>query len=173
MICYVTGILINLKEENASVWQYPGNFKIGDISATADKAINGLLENNSAAEGVVNCASTALNARQQHWFQIDLKRDYFITEIALWLREGEFRRKWQTGLTVYVSNTSVTTSNGYVLPASLSSRCGVPYKTTQGKHPVFPCYFDHASRYVILSLQRQHGDGILQLCEVQVFGKLA
>ena len=64
-------MLINLKEKNATARQYPTTYIFKGISASAEKAINGRLENNSAAEGFVNCASTTTNALR-HWFQIDL-----------------------------------------------------------------------------------------------------
>lgn len=55
-------------------------------------------------------------------------------------------------------------------PITARNVCGDPYVISKGKSPVFPCYFDFPSRYVIFTLQPTSIYGI-QLCEVQVFGK--
>lgn len=162
----IRGILINLTEANASAQQYPSTFEYNGTPASAEKAINGKLENNTALDGFIHCASTAHSKTLEHWFQLDLKSAYFITEVGLWLRKGQFRREWQRGLTVHVSNKPGSFLKS--LPVSPENRCGDPYTQTHEMHPIFPCYFDYATRYVIMKLIRKHYYG-LQLCEVQVF----
>jgi hypothetical protein len=158
---YDRGTLINLTAESGSASQHPStSVSPYSVVTSADKAINGRLENDSAAANFANCASTLSILQRQHWFQIDLKRQYFITEIALWLPSDRLQRERQTGLTVFVSNTTASSSR-----VSPEVRCGGLYRRPANKNPVFPCYFEYATRYVIV---KKSGHGI-QLCEVQVF----
>lgn len=163
---------IDLQSVNASAQQSPGAFTYGGRSSLPESAVNGRLENNSGpGDGVLHCASTESYRRSQvHWFQVDLKGEYFVTEIVLWLREGPSRQSWQSGLTTYVSNTPMGLERSAKVPVVPGNRCGERYTLSQGKGPVFPCYFDFPTQYVILTL-KPTADAGLQLCEMTVFGK--
>lgn len=106
---------------------------------------------------------------QIHWFQINLKRKYFVTKLIVGLRMEIRRQKWQTGLTPYTSQTPirVNAENGDMNP---QDRCGEPYAVRQGQTPTFSCHAETPSQYVVLTLKPLFEAGI-QVCDVQIFGR--
>ncbi len=159
----------------ATAKQYPGTEEREDLIARAENAINGILEHNSGPDnGFLTCSSTTIKEpyKKSMWLQVDLKRRYFISEIELWLREGDIRRSWQRGLTVHVTNTPLGSSSGTSTLINPQNRCGQLYASYKDQSPKFPCYFPQSSQYVVLSLLWLSENSVLQVCEIQVFGEL-
>ena len=170
----ITGQQINLSHVGATVKQYSGTEKLDNTTAIAENAIDGILEKNSGrGHGFLKCSSTLLkNTKKRPWLQVDLKNGYFITEIKLILRNVKTHRTWQNGLTVHVTNTSLTSPSS-ALSSSVNtlSLCGQPYSSLGDHTPVFPCDFPHTSQYVLLTLPQPQSRASLQVCKIKVFGK--
>ena len=175
LFVFITGQQVNLSHVGATVKQYPGRVKLDNTTMTAENAINSILEQNSGrGHGFLKCSSTLRkNIAKRPWFLVDLKNNYFITDIKLFLRKGKKHRAKQIDLTVHVTNTRLR-SRSRALSSSVnaSNRCGKPYSSVQDKIPVFPCDFPRTSQYVVLTLPQPQSRALLQVCEIQVFGKI-
>ena len=149
---------------------YPDTYWVNNAPCSAAKAIDGRTNiGESGAVDVLNCAATNTtykktgkwNTLPLRYLKIDFQRPHSITAIRLHLRDGEFRRKWQNGLVVSVSNTVIQTSR-----TSVGTQCGSPYGRTQFEQsPLFLCRT--SGRYIYAVLRNSKYP--LQVCEVQIF----
>ena len=159
------------KGENATTWAklYPDtHFESGGYCEAAN-AIDGRTNiGESGAVTVLNCASTMSTRqwRNLQYLQIDLQRPYSIAAIRLHLRDGEQRRRWQNGLVVIVSNSTIGRSQ-----TNVGTQCGVAYNPSElGQSPLFPCWA--SGRYVYAAL-RHRALYPVQVCEMQIFKGLS
>ena len=159
------------KGENATTWakSYPDtHFESGGYCEAAN-AIDGRTNiGESGAVTVLNCASTksARQWRKLQYLQIDLQRPYSIAAIRLHLRDGEHRRRWQNGLVVIVSNSTIGSSQ-----TNVGTQCGVAYNPSElGQSPLFPCWA--SGRYVYAALRHRAAYPV-QVCEMQIFKGLS
>ena len=120
----------------------------------------------SGSNTVLNCASTkdSWPRHSRKWLQylqIDLQRQYSVAAVTLHLRDGEDRQKWQNGLIVTVSNSTIDINQ-----ASAGSKCGSAYDAERfGQSPVFTC--SNTGRYIYATLRDSPYP--LQVCEMQIF----
>jgi hypothetical protein len=125
----------------------------------AENAIDG--KTNVGENNLVNCASTDdlwpnRQYRSLQYLQIDLQRSYSIAAVRLHLRDIRHRQKWQNGLVVNVSNSTL----------ERSTQCGEAYDwITSGQSPLFSCWT--SARYVYAVLQNTIYP--LQVCEMQIY----
>ena len=104
---------------------------------------------------ILKCASTrvlAYSFKPLQYLQIDLLRPYSIAVVRLHLRDGKFRRRWQHGLVVTVSNSTIETNVG--------TQCGAYDVAKLEQSPLFPCWTSAQCVYAVLRNTRSP----LQVC---------
>jgi hypothetical protein len=157
--------LVQGEGQNTTEWAklYPDiRVKAGKL-CKAENAIDG--KTNVGENNLVNCASTDdlwpnRQYRSLQYLQIDLQRSYSIAAVRLHLRDIRHRQKWQNGLVVNVSNSTL----------ERSTQCGEAYDwITSGQSPLFSCWT--SARYVYAVLQNTIYP--LQVCEMQIYKGLS
>ena len=140
---------------------YPDTFSKEKRHSIAANAIDGRTNiGESGRVTVLNCASTKQpgQVRPLQYLQIDLQRPYSIAAVRLHLRDGKQRQRWQNGLIVTVSNSTIEANDGI--------QCGVAYHVARhGQSPLFRCWI--SARYVYAILRNKSSP--LQVCEMQIF----
>ena len=138
---------------------YPDTHFENDKYSEAVNAIDGRTNIGKRGRTIAECASTKDSGewRRLQYLQIDLQRPYSIAAIRLHLLDGELRR-WQNGLVVSVSNSTIETSMG--------TQCGEAYDANKfGQSPLFACW--KSGRYVYAILRDTFSP--LQVCKMQIF----
>ena len=154
--------------EGTTPWAtlYPDTYSYQGRYSEAVNAIDGQTNRGeSGTDAVLNCASTKHSGewRRLQYLQIDLQRPYTIAAIRLHLQEG--RQRWQNGLVVSVSNSTIQPSQ-----TSVGTHCGSPYRPAIFRQStLFPCW--SRGRYVYAVLR--YTSFPLQVCEIQIFKGLS
>ena len=128
----------------------------------AENAIDGFTHvGETGGVGATYCALGYYGAGKfdLSYLRVDLRGNWFVKAVGLFLRDGSFRQYPQNGLQVRVS-----------IEAGLenSSQCGSSYDSERdGINPVFQC--NNMTRYLWIFQKITASSWILQVCEIEVF----
>ena len=152
------GSRLNLQAIGVTADIYPETFADNLGEGKAENAIDGFAHiGETGVAGATYCAVGPFGAEniRSSYLRIDLRTDWVVKAVGLFLRDGSDRQYLQNGLQVRVSAEPELEN---------SSQCGRSYHYTKnGINPVFRC--NKPTRYIWTVLK-----GIIQVCEIEVFG---
>ena len=141
---------LDLKQIIKNITLYPTVFQRGEKAAVAKIAIDGIKPTDPGKESFWYCASSTRSSHSR--LQVLLSNKYNLISVKLYLLN--YRREWQNGLKVIVSDEK-----------GQDHQCGKIYNESQGQTPTFDC--DKGVISSSLRLQRENNFW-LQVCEIEV-----
>ena len=159
---FCLGSRLNLQAIDVTADIYPNTFSDNLGEGKAENAIDGFTDvGKTGVVGATYCslASYGTGKFDLSYLRVDLRADWFVKAVGLFLRDGSFRQKWQNGLQVRIS-TEAKLEN--------SRQCGKSYDSErEGINPVFQC--NNLTRYLWIVLKNPVSSWMLHVCEIEVF----